>query len=100
MTFTSLEKVGTAKYWLGNRGLILETWIEDDIRVCIEEALMFLALFFVWNESMKVLYYQWRKYLNWRRVVFIVKGNPGILKQGLTVTAQAGKINSGEIHLL
>lgn len=35
-----------------------------------------------------------------RSVVFVAKGNPGILKQGLTVTAQAGKVNLGEIHLL
>lgn len=39
MKFTSLEKVGTAKYWLRKRGLILETWIEEDLPVCIEEAL-------------------------------------------------------------
>lgn len=58
MKFTSLEKVGTVKYWLGKRGLILETWIEEDMPVCTEEALTFLALFFVWNESMKVLYSQ------------------------------------------
>lgn len=35
-----------------------------------------------------------------RLVVFIAKGNPGILKEEFTVTAQAGKVNLGEIHLL
>ena len=57
---------------------------------CTEEALLFLALYFLWNESMKVLYYKWWKYLNYRLVIFIVKGNPGMLKLELTVSAQAG----------
>ena len=51
---------------------------------------MFLALYFLWNESMKVLCYKWWKYLNYRLVIFIVKGNPGMLKLELTVSAQAG----------
>ena len=57
---------------------------------CTEEALLLLALYFLWNESMKVLYYKWWKYLNYRLVIFIVKGNPGMLKMELTVSAQAG----------
>ena len=65
MKFTSLEKVGTAKYWLGKRRVNLD--LARGSHRYIEEALqyiLFLALFFVWNESMKVLYYKRWKHLN------------------------------------
>lgn len=65
MKLTSLEKVGTAKYWLGKRSKSGN--LARGSHRYIEEALqyiLFLALFFVWNESVKVLYYKRWKHLN------------------------------------
>lgn len=88
--YFKLEKVGTLKYWLGKRRVNLETWLEEDLR-CTEERFCSLHHIFFGMSPMKVLYYKWWKYFNYRLVIFIVKENPGMLKLELTVSAQAGE---------
>lgn len=50
---------------------------------CTEEALLFLAPYFLWNESMKVLYYKWWKYLNYRLVIFHSQGKSRDVEAGI-----------------